>query len=77
MNTAMWIARLAYNFTTPNSLSGWGHQNLLACSAWSPGEWLWAMTREQTLHAVLQLQRDANLMTSNLNVLQQYVLSLH
>ena len=25
INTPMWIARLAYNFTTPNSLSGWGH----------------------------------------------------
>ena len=35
------------------------------------------MSREQTLHAVLQLQRDANIMTSNFNVLQQYTLSLH
>ena len=42
----------------------------------APGEWLQVMSREQTLHAVLQLQRDANLMTSNVNVLQQYALSL-
>ena len=32
----MWIARLAYNFTTPNSLSGWGRQNLPACLAGPP-----------------------------------------
>ena len=43
----------------------------------APGEWLRVLSWEQTLHAELQLQRDANLMTSNLSVLQQYALSLH
>ena len=43
----------------------------------APGEWLWVITREQILHAALLLQRDANLLTSNINVLQQYALSLH
>ena len=33
MNTPMWIAHLTFNFTTPNSFSGWGHRNLPACSA--------------------------------------------
>ena len=42
-----------------------------------PGEWLRVMSWEQTLHAALQLQRDASLMFSNLNVLQQYALNLH
>ena len=35
------------------------------------------MSREQTLHPALKLLCDTNLMTSNLNVLQQYALSLH
>ena len=42
-----------------------------------PGEWLRVMYMEQTLHAALQLQRDASFMSSNLNVLQQYAMSLH
>ena len=43
----------------------------------APGEWTRSLTRVQTLDAACQLQRDVNLMTSNLNVLQQYALSLH
>ena len=35
------------------------------------------MSWEQTIHAALQLQRDAGPMTSNFNVLQQYALSVH
>ena len=73
MNTPMWIARLAYNFNTPNSSSGWGHRNMPACSA-GPGG---VAPGHVHMSCALQLQRDANLMTSNLNVLQQYTLSLH
>ena len=42
-----------------------------------PAEWLQVMSREETMHAALQLQRDASLMTSNLTVMQQYAISLH
>ena len=42
-----------------------------------PADWLRVMSREQTLHAALQLQRDASLMSSNMNVMQQYAISLH
>ena len=40
----------------------------------APGEWIRSLTRTQTLDAVRQLQRDASLMTYNLD---QYALSLH
>ena len=42
-----------------------------------PAEWLRVMTWQDTLHAALQLQRDARLMSSNLTVLHQYAISLH
>ena len=42
-----------------------------------PSEWLQVMNRQDTLHAALQLQRDASLMSSNLAVLHQYVITLH
>ena len=35
------------------------------------------MSREQTLDATLQLQRDASLMLSNLTVMQQYAINLN
>ena len=38
-----------------------------------PAEWLRVMSREQTLNAAFQLQRDASLMSSNLNVMQPAV----
>ena len=37
-----------------------------------PAELLQIKSREQTLHATLQLQRDVSLMSSNLNVVPQY-----
>ena len=42
-----------------------------------PAEWLQVMNRWDTLHAVLQLQRDASLMSSNLTVLHQDAIALH
>ena len=45
--------------------------------SWVSSEWIRSMTRVQTLDAVRQLQHDAWLMTSNLNVLNQYALYLH
>ena len=43
----------------------------------SPEYWLQHMGREKTLLAVLQLQHDAGLILSNLQVLQQFVTSLN
>ena len=43
----------------------------------SPAEWLQVMNHRDTLHAALQLQRDASLMSSNLTVLHQYAIALH
>ena len=37
-----------------------------------PAEWLQVMNRRDTLHAALQLQRDASLMSSNLMVQSHY-----
>ena len=42
-----------------------------------PAECLHVMSREQTLDATLQLQRDTSLMLSNLTVMQQYAINLH
>ena len=47
----LYSVRMAYSFTTPNSLSGCGHRSLPACSADVPGE---------TLHAAIQFQWDAD-----------------
>ena len=41
-----------------------------------PAEWLNVMDRRDALYAVLQLQRDAGLMSSNLMVLHQYAIAL-
>ena len=40
-------------------------------------EWLQVMNRRDTMHAALQLQRDASLMSSNLTVLHQYAIAVH
>ena len=42
-----------------------------------PDEWLQVKTPQDVLVAAMQLQRDAGLMESNLNVLMQYVTLLH
>ena len=42
-----------------------------------PAEWLQLMSRQDTLHAALQLHCDASLLSSNLAVLHQYTISLH
>ena len=42
-----------------------------------PGYWLHHMDREQAVSAALQLQHDAGLMMSNLQVLEQFVTSLN
>ena len=41
-----------------------------------PNTWIRSLSRLQTIYAAQQLQHDACLMTSNLNVLDQYVLCL-
>ena len=47
---------------------------LLGCS---PAKWVRMMNRQDVMAAVLQLQRDAGPMASNLQVLDQYVMSLN
>ena len=42
-----------------------------------PGRWLNALSRDKALAAVIQLQRDVCLMQTNLDILDQYALSLH
>ena len=41
-----------------------------------PGRWLNALWRDQAMAAAIQLQRDVCPMTTNLNILDQYALSL-
>ena len=41
-----------------------------------PGMWLHSLSRDQAMDAALQLHRDVCLMTTNLDVLDQYVLCL-
>ena len=42
----------------------------------APGHWVQTMDREDAVAAALQLQHDAGLITSNLQVLGQFVTSL-
>ena len=50
-------------------------------SAWSlemsPGHWCDTLSRDQAMMAAMQLHRDACLMQTNLNILDQYALALH
>ena len=50
-------------------------------SAWllemSPGQWLDTLSRDQVMKAAMQLHKDACLMNTNLDILDQYALSLH
>ena len=41
-----------------------------------PGIWLHSLSRDQAMDATLQLHKDVCLMTTNLDVLDQYVLCL-
>ena len=41
-----------------------------------PGMWLHSLSREQSIDAARQLHRDVCLMTTNLDILDQYVLCL-
>ena len=41
-----------------------------------PGQWLDTLSRDQTMVAAIQLHRDVCLMTTNLDILDQYALSL-
>ena len=43
----------------------------------SPAKWVQTMDRQDIMAAALQLQRDAGLMASNMQVLGQYVTSLN
>ena len=50
-------------------------------SAWllemSPGQWCDTLFRDQAMTAAMQLHRDACLMNTNLDILDQYALALH
>ena len=50
-------------------------------SAWllemSPGHWCDTLSRDQAITAAMQLHRDACLMQTNLDILDQYALALH
>ena len=50
-------------------------------SAWllemSPGQWCDTLSRDQAMTAAMQLHRDACLMQTNLDILDQYALALH
>ena len=50
-------------------------------SAWllemSPGQWCNTLSRDQAMTAAMQLHRDACLMKTNLDILDQYALALH
>ena len=50
-------------------------------SAWllemSPGQWSDTLSRDQAMTAAMQLHKDACLMNTNLDILDQYALSLH
>ena len=50
-------------------------------SAWllelSPGQWCDTLSRDQAMTATMQLHRDACLMKTNLDILDQYALALH
>ena len=61
----------------PQFLEWVGAPELACLLGRAPGKWILSLTRVQTLDAARQLQHGANLMTSNLSVLQQYALSLH
>ena len=41
-----------------------------------PGRWLNALSRDQAMDAVIQLHRDVCMMTTNLDVMDPYALSL-
>ena len=41
-----------------------------------PGKWLNTLSREKAMVAAIRLQRDVCLMTTNLDILDQYALSL-
>ena len=50
-------------------------------SAWllemSPGQWCDTLSRDQAMTAAMQLHKDACLMNTNLDILDQYALALH
>ena len=50
-------------------------------SAWllemSPGQWCDTLCRDQAMTAAMRLHRDACLMQTNLDILDQYALALH
>ena len=50
-------------------------------SAWllemSPGQWCDTLSRDQAMTAAMRLHRDACLMKTNLDILDQYALALH
>ena len=50
-------------------------------SAWllemSPGQWYDTLSRDQAMTAAMQLHKDACLMNTNLDILDQYALALH
>ena len=54
-----------------------GAPELARLLTWTPSHWVRTMARESAVAAALHLQRDAGLMTSNLQVMSPFVMSLN
>ena len=67
----------ACNCNDPRFLEYVGAPELACLLSRSPGYWLHHMDREQAVSAALQMQHNAGLMMSNLQVLGQFVTSLN
>ena len=67
---------MAYSYTIPGSLSSWASESARLLTR-APGHWVWTMDREDAVAVALWLQHDVGLMTSNLQVLGQFVTSLN
>ena len=61
----------------PRFLESVGAPELACLLGHQPAEWFQVKDHRDTLYAVLQLQRDTGLMSSNMMVLQQYAIALH
>ena len=70
----MLIRHLGFNSTTHASLSASGRPSP---PGYFPAERVRTMNRQDVMAATLQLQRDAGIMASKLQVLDQYVMSLN
>ena len=68
------IGRIRYSLE-PSALLGVDWRSGVGQSA-GDGRWLNALSRDKAMAAAIRLQQDVCLMTTNLNILDQYALSL-